>query len=281
MTKQKHRQRKLSSLQKILHPLVDGNHRRVSVDIHRHLRDLILSSALPPETVLSQVEVASCLKVSRTPEREALRMLQEEGLISAEPNYRCHVLGFHPQELEALYVSRIANESISAAVTVQNMTDEDIEKLAILLRQLRMGDEKKNFSRWIKNHRAFHQILFCRANPMLQDRMNIDCRRSERYVYNGMRSGLTAVFNRSVQEHREIYQACKRRDTAAVVSMLVDHLAHAAIDILAKLAPYWEPTTLRNAVLLIHNGANRLDNVQKRKHGKKPEAHIKLIKVSD
>jgi DNA-binding GntR family transcriptional regulator len=280
MTKQQHGQRKITSLRKILRPLVGDNHRRVSVDIHQYLRDLILSNVLSPETILSQVEVATCLKVSRTPVREALRMLQEEGLISAEPNYRCRVLGFDPRELEALYVSRIANEGISAAVTVQSMTDEDVEKLAKLLSHLRKDEEKLNFSRWIKNHRAFHQMLFCRANPLLQQRMHVDCQRSERYVYNAMQSGLTDIFRRAAQEHQEIYQACKRRHSAAVVSMLADHLARAAIDIMAELAPYWEPITLRKAARLMHYGAHHLDDAQKRENGKKADARVQSIRVS-
>jgi DNA-binding GntR family transcriptional regulator len=277
MSKQQ-RKRKVPSLREILRPLVGNNHRRVSVDIHKYLRDLILSNVLPPETILSQVEVATCLKVSRTPVREALRMLQEEGLISAEPNYRCRVLGFDPRELEALYVSRIANEGISAAVTVQKMTDEDVEKLAKLVRQLRKDEERKNFSRWIENHRAFHQMLFCRANPLLQQRMYVDCQRSERYVYNAMKSGLTDIFHRAAEEHQEIYKACKQRNSAAVVSILANHLAGAAIDIMAKLAPQWEPTTLCKAARLMHYGAHHLDDTQKHKNGKKLDHVFKVSK---
>src|SRR3989304_9302530 len=141
MAKKRPRPRKVSTLKKILRPLAGDSHRRASVDIHQYLRDLILSNALPPDTILSQVEVADCLKLSRTPVREALRMLMEEGLVKAEPNYRFPGLGFEPRELEALYVSRIANEGIAGTVTVQNMSDEDVETLAELLRQLRK-DEK-------------------------------------------------------------------------------------------------------------------------------------------
>jgi DNA-binding GntR family transcriptional regulator len=252
------RRRGSTALQTILRPLAGDNHRRVSVDIHRYLRELILSNVLTAETILSQVEVARCLKVSRTPVREALRMLQEEGLVTAEPNYRCRVLGFDPRELEALYVSRIANEGISAAVTVHNMSDKDLDKLARLLHHLKKGKEKQNFRRWIRNHRAFHAMLFCRANPLLQQRMHFDCQRSERYVYNAMQSGLTDIFHRAAIEHEELYRACKRRQSAAVVSLLADHLAGAAIDIMAKLAPYWEPTTLHNAARLVRHGAAHL-----------------------
>jgi DNA-binding GntR family transcriptional regulator len=254
--------RKAQTLKKILRPLAGDSHRRASVDIHQYLRDLILSNALPPETILSQVEVADCLKVSRTPVREALRMLMEEGLVKAEPNYRCRVLGFDPRELEALYVSRIANEGIAATVTVQSMTDEDVEQLAGLLRQLRKNEKQHNLRRWLKNHRAFHQMLFCRANPLLQKRMTVDNQRSERYVYNAAQAGLTDIFRRAAIEHEEIYQACKRRQPAAVVTLLTDHLAAAAIDIMAELAPSWEPTTLRNAARLMHSGAAHLDDAQ-------------------
>ena len=260
MAKKRTGPRKAPTLKKILRPLAGDSHRRASVDIHRYLRDLILSNALPPETILSQVEVADCLKISRTPVREALRMLMEEGLVKAEPNYRCRVLGFDPRELEALYVSRIANEGIAATVTVQSMTDADVETLAELLRQLRKDEKQHNLRRWLKNHRAFHQMLFCRANPLLQKRMTVDNQRSERYVYNAAQAGLTEIFRRAAIEHEELYQACKRRQPATVVALLTDHLTAAAIDIMAEFAPDWEPTTLRNAARLMRSGAAHLDD---------------------
>ncbi len=258
MAKQQRRASKAPTLKSILRPLAGNSHRRAAVDIQRYLRDLILSNALLPDTILSQVKVAACLKVSRTPVREALRMLMEEGLVSAEPNYRCRVLGFDPRELEALYVSRIANEGIAATVTVQNMTDEDIDKLAALLRQLRKDEAEQNLRRWLKNHRIFHQMLFCRANALLQKRMIMDSQRSERYVYNTVQAGLTELFRRAAIEHEQIYQACKRRQSARVVALLTDHLAGAAVDIIAKFAPNWDPTTLRNAARLMRTGAAHL-----------------------
>jgi len=258
MAQQRTRQRK-PTLQKILRPLHGNSHRRASIKIHQYLRDLILSNALPPDTVLSQVEVADCLEVSRTPIREALRMLMEEGLVKAEPNYRCRVLGFDPRELEALYVSRIVNEGIAAIVTVQSMTDANIKKLAALLRQLNKDEKQHNLRRWLKNHRAFHAMLFHRANPLLQKRMLIDCQRSERYVYKTVQAGLSHLFRRAAIEHEEIYQACRRRQPATVVALLADHLAAAAIDIMAEFAPDWEPATLRTAARLMREGATHLE----------------------
>ena len=65
--------------------------------VHAYLRELILNGNLVPGTKLSQVTLAEQLGVSRTPLREVLRMLQEEGLVAIEPNQRTRVAGLDPQ----------------------------------------------------------------------------------------------------------------------------------------------------------------------------------------
>ena len=251
---------KTLALRKLLRPLAGDSHRRASVDIHQYLRNSILANTLPAGTILSQVEVAECLKVSRTPVREAFRMLQEEGLISAEPNYRCRVLGFDPEELELLYASRIMNEGISAAITVESMSDASIEKLSAIFNDMRRDEERHDLDQWILDHRAFHQMLFSGANPKLQQRMNVDCQRSERYVYNSIQSALVDISRRAAVEHREILQACKKRQSALVATLLTRHLSRAGIDILKALAPHWDPITLRTATEFMLRGATHLDD---------------------
>lgn len=253
------RTRKSPALRKLLRPLVGESHRRAAVDIHRYLRESILANALPPDTILSQVEVARCLEVSRTPVREALRMLQEEGLISAEPNYRCRVLGFNPEELELLYASRIMNEGISAAITVENLSDADLAKLKAKFDEMSDAEKHQDFSRWIVTHRAFHQMLFSGANARLQQRMYEDCQRSERYMFNSRQSGLYDMFERASVEHRDILRACERRQPALVASLLTSHLTRAALDIFKALTPRWEPITLQAAARFMLSGAAHLD----------------------
>lgn len=251
--------RRKSALQSLLRPLPGDSHRRAAIDIHRYLRDQILANMLPPDTVLSQVEVAACLNVSRTPVREALRMLQDEGLISAEPNFRCRVLGFDPEELELLYVSRIMNEGVSAAITVAAMSAPEFAKLESVYDAMREAEEKKNFGRWVLTHRAFHQLLFCGANARLQQRMIEDCQRSERYIYNSRQAGLLGMFDRAAVEHAEIMAACERREPALVAAMVTGHLGRACLDILKALAPAWEPVTLQAATRFMLSGAAHLD----------------------
>src|SRR5271156_1826880 len=90
---------------------VSGDH--AAGGVHAYLRRLILDATIPPGTVVTQVELAARLGVSRTPIREAIRMLQEEGLVVAEPQKRARVIGFDPAEVEAVYTQRVLVESLA------------------------------------------------------------------------------------------------------------------------------------------------------------------------
>jgi len=86
--------------------------------VHAYLRECILDGTLLPGTKLSQVSLAAQLGISRTPLREVLRMLQEEGLVEIEPNQRTRVAGLDPQELDDIYASRILLETLALSMTI-------------------------------------------------------------------------------------------------------------------------------------------------------------------
>jgi DNA-binding GntR family transcriptional regulator len=77
--------------------------------VYSSVRESILNGTIAPGSFLSQVQLASNLGVSRGPLREAVRMLQREGLVEAEVNRRGRVSSFSIQDLEQLYAMRIRN----------------------------------------------------------------------------------------------------------------------------------------------------------------------------
>src|SRR5438034_4316596 len=91
--------------------------------VHDRLRRAILRGEFDPRVPISQVQLAARLGVSRTPLREALRMLQREGLIDSEPNRRVRVAELSVVDLEQLYAARIVIEALATRIAVPTLAE--------------------------------------------------------------------------------------------------------------------------------------------------------------
>src|SRR6204780_5093373 len=111
--------------------------------LHAYLRECVLDGTLTPGTKLSQVALADQLGVSRTPLREVLRMLQEEGLVEIEPNQRTRVAGLDPQELDDIYASRILLGTLALSMTIGHFGAKARAEAKRLLTKKKPGGQKK------------------------------------------------------------------------------------------------------------------------------------------
>jgi DNA-binding GntR family transcriptional regulator len=149
--------------------------------LHRELRELILHGDLLPNTPISQVSLARVMGVSRTPLREAMRMLQEEGLVTAEPNRRMRVADLDPEELDSLYAVRVLLETYGAALTVPRLSAEDLQGLRAAIDEMHLAQERRDVDGWEVPHRRFHAILVFAASPNLRALITSYSDRAERY----------------------------------------------------------------------------------------------------
>src|SRR3954453_21679610 len=86
-------------------------------------REAILRGEIPAGQATSQNTLARNLGAGRTPVREALRLLQREGLVLSEPNPRVRIAELSAPDAEELYVMRIALEAVAIRITVPTLTD--------------------------------------------------------------------------------------------------------------------------------------------------------------
>lgn len=219
--------------------------------VHAHLRTLILSGGIPPGALLNQVELAPRLGVSRTPLREAIRMLQEEGLVVAEPQRRARVTGFDPNHLEAVYTQRVLLEGMATKLTAASATDDDLARLDSLLEQMRVLAAAEELDAWQKTHRAFHVALVCRVGGHMMRAIIGHIDRAEHYLLMHQASGPRAWAS-GAAEHAAIVDAHRRRDEDAAASELAAHLARTALSLVAQLAPAYDPAAIRSALTLFH-----------------------------
>ena len=104
----------------------------------------IVSDRLRPNQKISEVAVAEKLGVSRSPVREALRVLERDGLITYEPRRGVHVSDIKPQEAEELYLIHGHLMGLAIKLACQKMALPDVEQLEAMVASLKAAAVKNN-----------------------------------------------------------------------------------------------------------------------------------------
>ncbi|WP_329237863.1 GntR family transcriptional regulator [Streptomyces canus] len=227
--------------------------RRLALDVHGRLREMILSGALPPGSALLQAEMARKLGVSRTPMREAFRLLQEEGLIDAQPDQRARVRTVDPEDLDGVYGARIMLESLAVSVTAKSLAPGDLERMGEALKRMQELSVDDLPDDWHAAHKEFHRIATQAVAPHLQRMLASLGEHSERYIRLAQ-LGVHNSWTRAYSEHEALLDALRRSDKDEAVRVISRHLARTALNVLADIAPEYEPAATRTALGIAANG---------------------------
>ncbi|GAA1072490.1 hypothetical protein GCM10009648_04530 [Tsukamurella spumae] len=219
--------------------------------IHAYLRECIMDGTLPPGTKLSQVGLGEQLGVSRTPVREALRMLQEEGLVEFEPNQRMRVVGFDPEVLDSIYGSRIMLECLAVSVTAEVFTAADSRRAKVKLSEMRSAAKKNDTESWFVAHAQFHQILGHAVGEPLDGELRSLADRSTRYIRLAQEFDPRVWAEAGDLEHLAILEAVAGHDGAEAVSLMAHHLERTALQVLSHCAVDFDPLRVRKALSIV------------------------------
>ncbi len=215
--------------------------------VHDRLRGAILRGELQPGDTLSTVQLSVRYGVSRTPLREALRMLQEEGLVVASSNQRARVAGFDADELELVYASRLLLSSVATALTVPRLSAADVAELRGILAEMNEAAEQGDSDGWQTLDRRFHGVHTRHASPSVQRELGQLYERAALYRRMWLRDEPHRL-PASDMEHAQIVDACARADVGAAVSQVARHLSRIALTLLAQTVPEREPLMVRTAL---------------------------------
>lgn len=198
-------------------------------NVHDVLRRLILESELPPGAEISQPELARRLSVSRTPLREALRLLEREGLVvNAGPHKMVKVSTLTMPDLDDLYSLRVTGESLAIWLTVPRLRAADFE---ILDRDLDQSFNAATHAERAAAHQAFHDGLRIGTGPRLRDQLQRLFEHAERYQRHFIEYNADRMASKHAEE-QAILEACKERDRQAARELLTDHVADTAITLM-------------------------------------------------
>jgi len=133
------------------------------------LRDAILSGDLSPGSPLPEVELSESLNISRGTTREALRLLQEEGLVEIVPHRGASVTRLTPRKVEEIGTLRALLESYAVRVALQNKaySECDLDQMKSLVKRLGELGQERNIPETIRTDMEFHRLICERSGHKL------------------------------------------------------------------------------------------------------------------
>ena len=213
--------------------MIDRDNVSLSDKVFSTLEEEILTGVLQSGETVSENKLSARLGVSRTPIREALRRLEQEGLVRNDPGRGAVILGVTKQDLLDIYEIRIRIEGLAARSAAQSITPEQTAAMKELV-ELQEFYVSKGDSEKIRDlDSRFHSMIysFC-TSRVLADTLTGLHHRIERFrrmsVVNSERA------SRTTSEHRAILEALAAHDSDSAESLLIEHISNAR-DALGKV----------------------------------------------
>jgi DNA-binding GntR family transcriptional regulator len=187
------------------------------------LRGKILDGTIGPGERINVRELGRLLKVSHIPIREAVRLLEAEGLVETKMNVGAVAAGISLAELDDVYELRRIIEPAVARRAAAATSDEHIDRLRAALHELEELEKNTESmdSRIISANRRFHwDLLAPGSSPLIERTLHSLWRISERYV---QRTRAAAMSEAGVQ-HAQMVALCEQRDGDALADLVHEHL---------------------------------------------------------
>ena len=193
-------------------------------DVAELLRQRIFKREMEPGSWIDELKIAEAYGISRTPLREALKVLAAEGLVTMKVRRGAYVTEVSEQDLSDVYHLLSLLESDAAGVVAAQASDAQMEELKALHKQLEAAARPGKLDRqsFFEINERFHMRLLAIANNRWRDQMVLDLRKVMKLNRHNslLKSGR---IQESLAEHRAIMEALAARDASATVQRMREH----------------------------------------------------------
>jgi len=200
-----------------------GSQGRLSERAYDFVRRGILSGDFAVGTIISDGQIADELGMSKTPVRQALRLLAQEGLLGAGPRRQLVVRGVSPEQRAEVLEVREALEGIAVVHASRSMAIDDIDQLRLNLFRQRRAAEAGDEAAFIELDEDFHLSLARGAGLATLERLLAQLRGFVRLMRVGTVRDEGHLFP-VLEEHERILDAVEARDEKAALAALAKHL---------------------------------------------------------
>ncbi len=204
--------------------LVEREATSLHSDIVSQLRDFIVEGHLTPGSRVPERELCERFKISRTPLREALKVLAAEGLLDLFPNRGARIRQFSEADIRNLFEVISGLDFVAGRLACERISDEDIAAIEKLHLEMYIHYLRREVADYFRLNQKIHQaIVDAAGNPLLSEnyaKLNAAVRRL-RYSANLLRRDR---LSEAMREHEEIVDALRRRDADELGTLMFKHM---------------------------------------------------------
>ena len=203
--------------------------------VYDTLKQMIIDGVIKPGERIIETEYSNKFQISRTPIREAIRMLELEGLVESQTTGGVIVKTLTREEISEIYKIRIALESLIIEEIIKKINNQDIKKLEKVLKNTKKAFEVKDIEKVFSLFTEFNQILYDIASlPKVTgmiNNINFYLKRFRKLsIDNPSRK------EEAFEDHVQILEAIKNKELSTAISINRMHLEKSMNFILSKLS---------------------------------------------
>jgi len=199
----------------------------LDVDVLEVLREAILDGVFQPGDRLNESHIADQLNISRGPVREALRRLEEMGLVVRSPGRGCFVRQYERRDIEELWTLRSVLEQFAIGLASPVATKKDLRHLSEIINKMHQAAAEKEQRKLLKLDFQFHDYLLELANhSLLKETWQSLGIRIQRFLY--LQPAIYDNLDKIPQTHEPIVSALKAGDTAKAQEAIEQHISEVA-----------------------------------------------------
>ena len=193
-------------------------------EVAERLRQRIYAHELAPGDWIDEQNLANQYGISRTPLREALKVLAAEGLVNLIPRRGCYVTEISEQDLDDIFPLLAILEGRCAFEATKKATAKDLKRLEAIQRELEAHAATGKIERFFETNQEFHAVIQELAANRWVTQVILDLRKVLKLT---RLHSLTAEgrLKQSLEEHRKILAAMQVHDTTAAEKAMHAHLA--------------------------------------------------------
>ncbi len=198
------------------------------------LREMLIEGLIAPGAKLNERDLSAQFGVSRTPLREAVRMLAAEGLVSLDPGRGAFAVALSAQDVMHTFDVIAVLEGLAAELAAAHITDGELAELRALQFEMEAAFERHDLPGYYRINAQIHDAISLAArNPVLRTNWQQLNARLHALRFRSNQDG--AKWRQALEEHAAMVDGLARRDGASLRQLLIEHLQRKRDAVLEQL----------------------------------------------